>query len=683
MSGTQNGMAEPVGLLAPSESKSLDYDAFLSYTHRDRPVVSGIQKGLHHIGRRVGQLRALRVFRDDTDLTASPDLWGRITDALDRSRYFIVTLSPGAAQSYWVNQEISYWLEHRGLEQLLLVQAAGQLNWDPHRLSFDPQSSGAAPPALTEPGSLPAEPLYIDVSDDAPWDDRGPVFREKVTSLAAPIHGKPKDQLASDDLREQRRFRRLRAAAIAGLVLLTVAAVIAAMFAVVQRRHAVAQRNAAIAQLLDTEARSMLAGTVSGGDTRAFEELLAARTLVPNPAEGALLHAAAISATTAKLIDNGAIVHGVAYSTDGHRLASAGDDHLVRIWDAGSGQPVGKPLTGHTGPVWSVAFSPNGDRLASASSDHTVRLWDARTGDPIGKPLTGNTGSVWSVAFSPDGHLLATGDDRDVKLWNADTGQPVSAPMPGNTGEVRSVAFSPDGHRLASAGTDDNIRMWDTDTGQPIGKPLTGHTETVYRAVFSPDGHRLASASDDGSVRQWNADTGEPIGDPLTPFGQILTVAFSPDGHELASSGSDGAVRLWNADTGSSLAVLTGHTALVYAVVFSPDGRRLVSSGDDHTVRLWDIRPLFTGHTDAVTSVAFSPDGHRLASSDVDQTVRLWSADNGRPVGEPLAGPAGPVYQVAFSPDGRRLATANDERRTTIRRCEYGTSPPVSQSARL
>ena len=59
---------------ASGQVEPLDYDAFLSYTHRDRPVVSGIQKGLHRIGRRLGRLRALRVFRDDTDLAASPDL---------------------------------------------------------------------------------------------------------------------------------------------------------------------------------------------------------------------------------------------------------------------------------------------------------------------------------------------------------------------------------------------------------------------------------------------------------------------------------------------------------------------------------------------------------------------------------------------------------------------------------
>jgi hypothetical protein len=50
---------------------SFSYDAFLSYSHQDGAVAAGIQKGLHRIGRRVGRLNALRVFRDATDLGAS------------------------------------------------------------------------------------------------------------------------------------------------------------------------------------------------------------------------------------------------------------------------------------------------------------------------------------------------------------------------------------------------------------------------------------------------------------------------------------------------------------------------------------------------------------------------------------------------------------------------------------
>ena len=97
---------------APEEGRPPEYDAFLSYAHRDRQVTIAIQKGLHQIGRRVGQLRALRVFRDDTNLTANPDLWGEITEALDSSRFMIVVLSPQSAASHWVNEEVSYWLQH-------------------------------------------------------------------------------------------------------------------------------------------------------------------------------------------------------------------------------------------------------------------------------------------------------------------------------------------------------------------------------------------------------------------------------------------------------------------------------------------------------------------------------------------------------------------------------------------
>ena len=78
-------MTGAVASPARDEFRPPEYDVFLSYAHRDREVTVAIQRGLHQIGRRLGRLRALRVFRDDTNLTASPDLWGKITEALDRA----------------------------------------------------------------------------------------------------------------------------------------------------------------------------------------------------------------------------------------------------------------------------------------------------------------------------------------------------------------------------------------------------------------------------------------------------------------------------------------------------------------------------------------------------------------------------------------------------------------------
>jgi WD40 repeat protein len=258
-------------------------------------------------------------------------------------------------------------------------------------------------------------------------------------------------------------------------------------------------------------------------------------------------------------------------------------DRAVKLWDLPSGRVL-HTLSAHTDAVFGLAFSPDGHRLASGSRDGTIILWDADNGAEL-RTLRGHSRSFSRLCFSPDGRTLAAGGQSGlVKRWDVASGKEES-PLPGHAGVVRCVAFSPDGTRLASGGEDRTVRLHDLAGGGPRKFMMPSAVNDV---AFSRDGRTLAAVGDapETAVRLWDLDTGqETIWEGHT--GPVRGLAFSPTEPLLATCAEDGTVRLWDrtgSDPHPRTIDLGPSPSGVRAVAFTPDGRYLVTANGNGTL---------------------------------------------------------------------------------------------------
>ena len=130
-------------------------------------------------------------------------------------------------------------------------------------------------------------------------------------------------------------------------------------------------------------------------------------------------------------------------------LASAGNDHTIKLWDTATGREVAS-LRGHSSPVLAVSYRPDGHVLASGGEDGTIRIWDTATGRELRVLLDiSRRSGAWRTARTAT--ALPRGQDKTVGLWDADTGRLVRT-LGGHSAIVWAVAYSPDGRTIASAG---------------------------------------------------------------------------------------------------------------------------------------------------------------------------------------------------------------------------------------
>jgi RNA polymerase sigma factor (sigma-70 family) len=392
----------------------------------------------------------------------------------------------------------------------------------------------------------------------------------------------------------------------------------------------------------------------------------------------------------------GTQVCALAFSSNGHVLATIGNDANLCLWEVPSGRELGRlAKLQHTHNA--VAFADSVKTMAAVSDGGFVSLYDftpARPGDrkpaALGKErlrIKPEEGYPRLLAFLPDGNLLGATHDGRVYLWDLDGkevrrfGKPdatadlafaVSADgkkiaIGGNAGDVviwdvnkgvglvtlagrtkvSSLAFSPDGKTLAAGDETNTVRLWDVAAGKVtaslVGEKARGQTrgvgDAIHALAFTPDGKTLVSTGDygDGTIRVWDVAAAKERRRINSQFGDTRLLALSPDGKTLAVTGMSCVVRLWDLTTGKELDGDLGSQGAVYKVAVSPDSKQVAAAGCDGVIRFWDRASgkelrSFRAHERQIFGLAFSPDGKRLASSGSYEAARLWDLAEGKEI---------------------------------------------------
>lgn len=330
-----------------------------------------------------------------------------------------------------------------------------------------------------------------------------------------------------------------------------------------------------------------------------------------------------------------------------------------------------------------LAISSDGRWMLSAGQEGTLALWDTATGEVLNSENFGrgisiggaevNLNAVKAIDFSPaePGVAVLGFNGGVLAVVNIATWEVMSSIKLNNL--INDVVFSPDGTRIAvgTAGSGSNALVYQTADLSPVAA-FEGHPRDVDKVAYSPDGSLILSGADDATARLWNVETGEavrtfgPIVDPVEPDVHINGVAFGAlngDGvPTVIVATNSGQIITFNRDTGAELMRYdVGTTPSTLAdIALSPDRRVLAAAEYDGKVYLFNAKDgrllrRFRASGQPLVRVRFSPDGISVYGASQDTQIRRWYVRSGGEMTRfnAFTNSAG-AAALAFTPDGKR-----------------------------
>jgi len=659
------------------------YNAFISYSHEGtRDFARKLESAVQQFAKPFFKLRMLSIFRDDSNLNLSPDLWGSIEAALDQSEFLIYLAHPKAAQSMWINKEVEHWISTRGMSNLILVITDGQFNWQHENNSLDAEGTDVLPPALLN--AFHNEPFYLDLR----WTqalkefEADPRFHSAVASLAATLRKTSVEEITGEEWAQHRKKIRYRNIVIAALATLTIVALLAAGYAWYQERSATAR-----ALVLRS------AASLRDGDPTHAAKLAAEAWNIrqDDTARSALINAYYSQSFRYQNAHYATPFYKILYkssesnstleiSANGNRFASY-QDGVFLIFDAQGGKPVTID-TNWSSPPTAMGLAADGSKFCAGSvqGDLLVVTLDQTAPPTVWKKKLAT--ALHDCAFGSRGSLVAfAADDGHAYLWHADGTELLTTPQADSRllrvgfhvhdKKLVTVAFG-----MANDSASSSVQIWDIESAKRSAVLVANlikcptcpdlHSNRISSAELSNDGNYLLTGSVDKTSKIWSVGAGIDLIASLEGHNDSVESAhFSDNETHIVTASSDQTIKLWSWDSTSQLATeivsLFGHQNWVADARLSADGKSAISAARDGTIRYWFVtgNPLrqLAGESSSVTDAIFSPDGEQILTLD-GTSIATVTTGAGRSYRLSKSGDT--LLTADFSPTKNLIATGSE-----------------------
>lgn len=367
-------------------------------------------------------------------------------------------------------------------------------------------------------------------------------------------------------------------------------------------------------------------------------------------------------------------VQDVAYAPNGDHFVSVGSDGKVFVYDGKTGDTISELSAqvgdhGHKGTIFAVDFSSDSRKIATAGADGLVKVWNIATekveethdftgqgrqkvdDQQVGLTWT-STGRIVTLSFS--GELNVIKEGKATTLYGAC-----------KSFGVRALDVAPDGTTLVGGSYDGRVLTW-SPQGECTPIMGDGHSSAVLGVHTSRS--EMFTVGMDDTVRTISKNafsgaatptSGQPKGSAASASGVVVvaaptgvdiiksgskqhvptsyspsSTAISADGTLVAIGAEDGKVHLYNLSDDSKLTestVFTNNRSAVTALAFDPQLSLLAAGESTGKIQVYDLAAKtlkiahWVYHSARINDLRFSPDGTHAISASLDTHVYVWS----------------------------------------------------------